>query len=141
MSLNAERHASVDIAGIHHVSLPASNVEESVAWYAGILGFQCVLVEEEEAGVIGALLVHPTGAVISLHADPDRAHALRGFSPAALAVSDRAALHWWDDYLTQQKVEHSAIYPAHLGFAMIVHGPDDIHMQFHTLEELSAGST
>ena len=130
MSVNAERHASVDIAGIHHVSLPASNVEESVAWYAGILGFQCVLVEEEEAGVIGAL-----------HADPDRAHALRGFSPAALAVPDRAALHWWDDYLTQQKVEHSAIYPAHLGFAMIVHGPDDIHMQLHTLEELSAGST
>ena len=65
-------------------------------------------------GVIGALLVHPTGAVISLHADPDRAHALRGFSPAELAVPDRAAaLHRWNDHLTQQKVEHSAIYPAH----------------------------
>jgi catechol 2,3-dioxygenase-like lactoylglutathione lyase family enzyme len=142
MSLDARpQPTSVEIVGIHHVSLPTSDVEGAMAWYVDILGFECVLVEEEEASVIGALLVHPTRAVISLHADPDRARALSGFAPVGLTVHDLDALNRWGDYLSQQMVEHSAIYPAHVGFAMNVHGPDGINIQLHTLEELSAEST
>jgi catechol 2,3-dioxygenase-like lactoylglutathione lyase family enzyme len=122
------------LAGVHHVRLPVSNVLVSVDWYVRVLGLQCLLVEEDEDSVSGAVLFQP-GIVIGLHRDPQRAAALRGFVVVALAVNDLAA---WVEYLDRSGVLHGAPEVCHPGRGLEVPDPDGILVELHSIDQPSA---
>jgi len=63
--------AIAQIAGFHHVSLPATDAERSADWYERVFGFECVLVQEEEDRVKAVMLEHPAGMLLSVHQSPD----------------------------------------------------------------------
>ncbi len=123
------------IVGLHHVRLPVSNVLVSRDWYLDVLGFECVLVEEEEDRVTGVVLEHPSGVVIGLHEQPDRASALRGFVVVGLAVSDATE---WVEYLDRCNVVHGQLDDRHLGQCLRVADPDGMLIELHTLDQPSA---
>jgi catechol 2,3-dioxygenase-like lactoylglutathione lyase family enzyme len=132
----------VQISGVHHVTLPARDVELSGDWYEGVLGFECILIEEDEDGVTAVMLEHPAGMLLALHRSPDlvTAPSGRGLGAAALSfrVAGRSDLLRWDKRLTELGIEHSTPRQAHLGWALDVVDPSGLRIQLHTREVISA---
>ena len=100
------------IAGFHHVTLPARDLDRSGDWYERVFGFQRVLIEEDEDRVTMVLLEHPEGMLLCLHQPPDPGPAWPGLGSAvamlSFRVSSRADLVLWDERLTVLGAEHSS---------------------------------
>jgi len=130
------------ISGIHHVSLPATDVMRSTDWFERVFGFSCLLIKEEEDRIAMATMEHPAGVLLYLHQVPQEAAAASWLpgpaSALALAVTDRPALMGWDSRLTDLGVEHGQPREAHLGWALDVIGPDGLRIQLHTREDLTS---
>jgi catechol 2,3-dioxygenase-like lactoylglutathione lyase family enzyme len=120
---------------LHHVRLPVTDVLSSRDWYAEVLGFQPILVAEEENRVSGVVLEHPSGVVIGLHSAPHEAKELRGFAVIGLSVADLKA---WADYLDNLRVDHSGIVDGHLGQCLRLKDPDGLVVELHTPLQPSA---
>jgi len=131
----AERPQPPGLVGWHHVRIPVSDVLVSRDWYVDVLGFQPMLIIEEEDRVAGVILEHPSGVVMGLHDDPRRAAPLRGFMVVALSVSDVGE---WLDHLDRRGVPHGPLEDHHLGRGCRVPDPDGILVQLQTLDQPSA---
>jgi catechol 2,3-dioxygenase-like lactoylglutathione lyase family enzyme len=116
---------------LHHVRIPVTDAWKSRDWYMSVLGFLPVLDLEEEQGLVGVVLRHPTGLVIGLHQEPVRAAALRGFALLGLAVADRDELEALVKHLDRQGVSHGALEEGHLGWYVDVADPDQILIRLH----------
>ena len=120
------------LTGVHHVSVPASDPLVASDWYVRIFDFVTLLIEEHETEVVAVLLQHPCGARLLLRCAPTPAAALRGYPLLALSVVSYDELLNWVTHLTSFDVEHSAIHPAHPGWAVTVTGPDHLCIQLRT---------
>ena len=133
------------ISGIHHVTLPARDLDRSGDWYERVFGFQRVLIEEDEDRVTMVLLEHPEGMLLCLHQPSDPSAAWHGLGSAvavlSFRVASRADLVLWDGRLTELGAEHSSPRPAHLGWALDVIDPAGLRLQLHTFEAVSADDT
>lgn len=127
-----------EILGLHHVRLPVSDVLASRDWYVETLGLSPLMVTEEEASVIGEALVHDSGLVVGLHADPDAARSLEGFCVLALSVDD---LPEWSDYLDRIGIEHTPLERGPRGDHLSVSDPDGLVIELHTLAQPSTEET
>ena len=125
----ARRPGLPDIVGLHHVRAPVSNVVVTRDWYIDVLGFFPLLVVEEEDGVIGVALEHPSGVVVGLHREPEMARALRGFAILALTVPDICA---WVDHLDAGGYPHGEIIDGHRGRYVQLSDPDGLVVELHT---------
>ena len=123
------------IVGFHHVRLPVTDVLTSRDWYIDTLGFQPLLVEENEAGVVGVALQQPSGVVLGLHRDAARATALRGFVAVAFAVTDLGA---WVAFFRSRNLPQAEPVDTHLGRSVRVRDPDGIIVELHTVTQPSA---
>jgi catechol 2,3-dioxygenase-like lactoylglutathione lyase family enzyme len=121
--------------GVHHVRLPVSNVPASLDWYVDVLGLECLLLEEEEDAISGAVVGQPGRVMIGLHCDPQRARALNGFVVVALSVTD---LEPWIDHLDGRGIAHGELRPCHLGQGVELADPDGILIELHSVEQPSA---
>ncbi|MBV8346240.1 MAG: VOC family protein [Mycolicibacterium sp.] len=117
--------------------MPASDPLASSDWYAQVFGFATVVIEEREDEVVAVVLEHPCGARLLLRSAAEPVVALRGYPLFGLAVASRAELLQWVEHLATFDVEHSAVHPVHLGWAVTVTGPDMVRIQLHTAEGLS----
>ena len=133
------------IAGFHHVTLSAWDLDRSGDWYERVFGFQPVLIEEDEDRVTMVLLEHPEGMLLCLHQPPDPGPAWPGLGSAvavlSFRVASRADLMRWDGRLTELGAEHSSPRQAHLGWALDVIDPPGLRIQLHTYEAVSADDT
>ena len=132
------------IWGLHHVSVPATDVLRSSDWFEQVFGFSCILIEEDEDRVALVILEHPSGILLHIREAADLVTACRRPGATAIfgfSVADQSALDWWERKLTELGVEHSARRQAHLGLALDVTGPDGLGIQLHTYEELSGDDT
>jgi catechol 2,3-dioxygenase-like lactoylglutathione lyase family enzyme len=125
----------VSLLGVHHVRLPVSSLTRSSEWYATVLGFECLVVEEDEDRVTGLVMQHPGGVMIGLHEDRDRAAALRGFAAIAFSVPDVAA---WSAHLDAIGIDYGPPEACHLGTAIRLADPDGIVVHLHSVEQPSA---
>ncbi|HXX90794.1 MAG TPA: VOC family protein [Acidimicrobiales bacterium] len=125
------------ILGFHHVRVPVRDAVASRDWYRDVLGLDVMLDLEEEDGLVGVVMQH-SGVILGLHADPERAEALAGFTMVALDVGSQAALADWVEYLDAAGVVHSGVREGHLGLVVEVADPDGIVVQLHTAGQPSA---
>ena len=133
------------IAGFHHVTLPARDLDRSGDWYERVFGFQRVLIEEDADRVTMVLLEHPDGMLLCLHQPPDPSPAWQGLGSAVAVLSFRVASRAdqmrWDGRLTELGAEHASPRQAHLGWALDVIDPSGLRIQLHTYEAVSADDT
>ncbi|MHA7653192.1 VOC family protein [Mycobacterium sp. ML4] len=120
------------LTGIHHVSVPTNDPLAASDWYMQVFGFATLLVEEHENDVVAVLLHHPCGARVLLRRAAAQVTALRGYLLFALSVASYTELLHWVEHLTTVGADHSAVHPAHLGWAVTVTGPDLIRIQLRT---------
>jgi catechol 2,3-dioxygenase-like lactoylglutathione lyase family enzyme len=128
----------LEITGFHHVRVPVASVERSCDWYTRVLGFELLILEEDEDSVTGALMVHECGTVVGLHRAPDRAAALRHFPLVGLSVGD---IESWSSRLHEMGIDHCEIEDAHLGRCVCVEDPDGIGIELHTVTQPSVRAT
>lgn len=105
--------SAAPLRGVHHVRLPVSDLERSVAWYVDLLGYQKDFPFRQDGHVVGWALRHPDGGPdLVLFADGDRARAAGGFPFFAFGVPDEAALRMIEARLDERGIAHGGVQPA-----------------------------
>jgi len=121
-----------DLAPIHHVKIPVSDVRASTEWYTRVLGLTVAIEFVENRELRGVALGAPDGGTqIALRHDPERAAGLRGFDLVALGVPTREGAHAWAEHLTALDQKHGGLVTGHNGGTVLVglHDPDGIEMR------------
>lgn len=126
------------ITGIHDLRIPVTDPWASVDWYTSVLAFQPLLDLEEESGLVGVVLRHPSGVVVGLHQDAARSRAMRGFVMCVLTVEDRGALRTSADALSGMGEVPGPIRQGHLGWYLDLPDPDGIVVRLHTATTVDA---
>ena len=123
-----------DLAPIHHVKIPVSDVRVSTDWYLRVLGLEVTIEFTEDGELRGVALNTPDGTTpIALRHDPERAAALSGFDLVALGVPTREGVQAWADHLAAIDQKHGGIVTGHRGGAVLVglHDPDGIELRLY----------
>ena len=123
-----------DLAPIHHVKIPVSDVRASTHWYLRVLALEVAIEFTEDGELRGVALKTPGGShPIALRHDPQRAAALSGFDLVALGVPTRDGVHAWAEHLAAIGQEHGGIVTGHNGGAVLVglHDPDGIELRLY----------
>lgn len=122
-----------DLAGVHHVTLPVSDVAHSRHWYAGAFGL-AVLHEAIDGDAAEVTMAHPSAPImIVLRHDPIRAQALAGFDAIAFAVGTSEDLDALVAHLDSQAVAHGAPMATSSGVSVDVADPDGLVVRVTTL--------
>ena len=88
----------------------------------------------EEGVAKGLALADASGSVrLALRHDPERAGALAGFDPLALAVPTRDAVQAWRYRLDELGQAHGGVVTGHNGGSVLIglHGPDGIEIRLY----------
>src|SRR5690348_16865431 len=110
-----------DLAPIHHVKIPVSDVRASSEWYLRVLGLSVAIEFTEDDELRGVALEAPDGTTqIALRHDPARAAALAGFDLVALGVPTRDGVRAWADHLAAIEQAHGGIVTGHNGGSVLV---------------------
>ena len=131
---------AASLAGVHHVKLPVRDPGRSRDWYQEVFGFVTELDFVEDGRLMGVAMIDPSSQFrFAVRRDAQRAEALAGFDPVALAVGTRADLETWVERLDQQGVVHQPIAKTHAGWIVTgIHDPDGIEVRLYTLERPTA---
>jgi catechol 2,3-dioxygenase-like lactoylglutathione lyase family enzyme len=123
------------VCGVHHVKIPVHDPAVSRDFYCRVLGFEEEISFHEERVLMGVALRDPrSGLRYAVRREPDRADALRGFDPVALAVTTRTELEAWVEHLDEHGVDHGPITNGHIGWVVGFDDPDGIEVRLYTLE-------
>ena len=122
-----------DVAGIHSVTLPVTDVERSSDWYASAFGLE-VLHEATDSDAAEITMAHPSVSIeLVLRRDPIRAHALAGFDALSLAVGTIEDLNVVVARLDAHGIAHGQITSSSRGECVAVPDPDGLVVQLTTL--------
>ena len=122
------------LSQIHHVKLPVSNLLASREWYQHVLGFQVEIEFTEDGDLRGLAMADRDRTLrLALRLDPERAAALSGFDPVALAVPTRDDVQAWAEHRDSIGQQHGGVVKGHHGRAVLVglHDPDRIEIRLH----------
>ncbi|MFE6718271.1 VOC family protein [Streptomyces albidoflavus] len=125
------------LAGLHHVTLPVSDLEASTAWYTKVLGAARVpgLDHHDPAGNRYSVVVTLPGlhVPLQLRLAPEAVAATGAYDPLTLGVTDRAELDRWAAHLDESGVPHRPVTAARLGHALSFHDPDGTLLRLYTV--------
>jgi catechol 2,3-dioxygenase-like lactoylglutathione lyase family enzyme len=123
------------LEGIHHLKLPVSDLDRSLAWYQDRLGYQ-VMREFVEDGVrMGIAMTHPNGGPdFAIRLDPDRARTAAGFDYFAIGVPGHEAIESLAAELTERGDHHAGVVRTPVGWVLLgVQDPDGHDVRFYTV--------
>jgi catechol 2,3-dioxygenase-like lactoylglutathione lyase family enzyme len=134
-----------DFNGVHHISITATDLDASVAWYQRVLGLQPLPMKfphygAEESGYAIVLLEPNQGWGIGIHhnvANPGAPadESVTGLDHIALAVASRGDLDAWAAWLDDLGVEHAGVTDTTdpMPYSVLVfRDPDNIQLEmFH----------
>ncbi|NEA38734.1 VOC family protein [Streptomyces sp. SID11385] len=124
------------LTGLHHVTLPVSDLETSAAWYATALGATRIpgLDHHDPAGNRYSVVVALPGldTPLQLRLAPEAVATAGGYDPLTLGVGDRAELDTWAAQLDSAGVAHGPVTEARLGHALSFHDPDGTLLRLYT---------
>jgi catechol 2,3-dioxygenase-like lactoylglutathione lyase family enzyme len=128
------RPVAPPLSQIHHLKLPVSDLSVSRDWYQRILGFEVEIEFTEDGELRGLAMTDRARTVrLALRLDSERAAALSGFDPVALAVPTRDDVQAWVEHLDTAGQRHGGVVTGHRGGAVLVglHDPDGIEVRLY----------
>lgn len=122
-----------ELAGIHHVKMPVTDLDRSRDWYGRVLGFKVTYEFQDEDGVVRGVAGEVPGlgdSMLCLRVNSQAAHGCQGFDPVSFAVRDRADVEAWAAHLDTLGVPHSPVIEASIGWLLVFNDPDglDLHL-------------
>lgn len=131
------RDRAPQLAGVHHLKLPISDLERSFTWYQRTLGYQRSIEFVEKGTLMGIGMSHPDGGPhLTLRLDPERARAAAGFDYFAFGVPDKATIEDLAARLDTLGERHGGVHFASIGWILpALHDPDGHEVRFYTMEQ------
>ncbi|NEW27709.1 VOC family protein [Nocardia cyriacigeorgica] len=127
-----------DLAGIHHVKIPVSDLSRSVRWYREVFGMRPTLqFADSSDGVVRGAAGDMPGlgrVLVALRENPVAATGCKGFDPVGFAVNDRADLEQWATHLDGLGIPHSPVIDASIGWLLVFDDPDGVEIHLYTWE-------
>lgn len=122
-----------DLAPLHHVKIPVSDVRVSTEWYERVLGLEVEIEFVEDGELRGVALNTAGGTPIALRQDPERAAALSGFDLIAIGVPTREGVQAGVEHFASIDQRHGGIVTGHRGGSVLVvlNDPDDIEIRLY----------
>jgi len=124
------------LAGIHHLTLPVTDLGRSREWYLSRLGYQVQMEFVEQGRLMGVAMSHPNGGPpLALRLDPERARAAAGFDYFSIGVPDKDTIDQLAARLTGLGERHAGVHWASIGWILPeLHDPDGHEVRFYTLQ-------
>ena len=121
--------------GIHHLKLPVSDLECSLAWYQGHLGYETMFEFVEEGVLMGVSMRHPNGGPdLALRRNPEKAQAAAGFDYFAIGVPGREAMEALAARFSAVGESHPEVQRTPVGWVLLgIHDPDGHEVRFYTV--------
>lgn len=127
-----------ELAGIHHVKIPVTDLARSLLWYRRVFGLRPTMEFPDGDGVICGFAGEVPGlnrTTVAFRVNPAAAEGSRGFDPVSFAVATRDDLQRWVEHLDGLGVIHSPIVEASIGWLLIFDDPDGITLHLYTWAE------
>jgi catechol 2,3-dioxygenase-like lactoylglutathione lyase family enzyme len=126
-----------EVAGLHHIQFPVSDLEASIAWFERVLGarYQPELDHHDADNVRFAVILVVPGLPfpVQLRMSHALARAIAGYEPVTFGAADRAHLDEWAAHLDACGVRHSGVRRARIGETIDFTSPDGARMRFYTM--------
>ncbi|WP_405490290.1 VOC family protein [Nocardia sp. NBC_00511] len=130
-----------ELAGIHHIKIPVTDLVRSIRWYREVLGFRPTMQFWDSDGVVRGTAGELPGlspALLGLRENPLAAQGCKGFDPVSLGARDRDHLEQWSAHLDTHGVAHSPIIDASAGWLLVFNDPDGLELHLYTWAEHGA---
>lgn len=132
--------SSRSFLGIHHIKLPATNVDQTLAFYTNHLPFTHLTaldhIDEDTGAIYAKILTHePSLTTIEIRDNPAQAAKEHGWDPVTWAVQGREDLQQWRGYFESVGVACSRVLIGAKGWVLCAEDPDGRRVRFYTLEE------
>lgn len=124
-----------ELAGIHHVKIPVTDLSRSLDWYRRVFGLKVTLEFPDADGVVRGAAGEMPGlgaTLVGFRENPEAARGCQGFDPVGLAVQGRADMEAWAAHLDAQDVPHSPLIEASIGWLLVFHDPDGIELHLYS---------
>src|SRR5512134_965615 len=121
--------------GIHHLKLPVSDLQRSLAWYQDRLGYLVMHEFVEDGVLMGIAMTHPNGGPdLAIRLDPQRASVAAGFDYFAIGVPGREAIEALAAAFAERGDDHDGVLRTPVGWVLLgVHDPDGHAVRFYTV--------
>ncbi|TCO60511.1 VOC family protein [Actinocrispum wychmicini] len=130
--------ATRELAGIHHVKIPVTDLARTAQWYRQVFGL-CPTMEFREAdGVVRGFVGEIPGLAptqVAFRVNDVAAAGSRGFDPVSFAVKSRDDLETWVEHLDSLGIEHSPVIEASVGWLLVFDDPDGVTLHLYTWAE------
>ncbi|MFF4585240.1 SRPBCC domain-containing protein [Streptomyces sp. NPDC001388] len=130
-----------ELAGIHHVKIPVTDLDRARAWYGRVFGLKITHEFPDADGVlqgVGGPVPGLGDTLLALRVNPEAAHGCRNFDPVSFGVRDRAAVEAWAAHLDTLGVPHSPLIEATFGRLLVFDDPDGIQLHLYGPAEHAA---
>ena len=123
------------LEGIHHLKLPVTDLQRSLAWYQHRLNYLVMKEFIEDGVLMGVAMTHPNGGPdLALRLDPERARAAAGFDYFAIGVPGHHAIEALAARFTALGDAHDGVHRTPVGWVLLgVHDPDGHDVRFYTV--------
>ena len=121
--------------GIHHLKLPVSDLERSLAWYRRHLRYETMFEFVEEGVLMGVSMRHPNGGPdLALRRNPEKAQAAAGFDYFAIGVPGHEAIEALAARFAAVGESHPEVQRTPVGWVLLgIHDPDGHEVRFYTV--------
>lgn len=130
--------ATRELAGVHHVKIPVTDLARSLHWYRRVLGLRPTLEFRDADGVVRGFSGEVPGlspTLVGLRVNATAAEGSRGFDPVSFAVHTRDDLQAWALHLDSIDVKHSPLIEASIGWLLVFDDPDGLTLHLYTWAE------
>jgi catechol 2,3-dioxygenase-like lactoylglutathione lyase family enzyme len=129
--------AHPQLAGIHHVKIPVTDLTRSVDWYGRVFGYRTTWEFPDGDGVIRGVggEVPGLGCTLAFRENPEAATGCRNFDPIGFGVRDQGHLEEWAAHLDAVGVPHSSVIEASRGWLLVFDDPDRLELHLYSWAE------
>ncbi|WP_067565438.1 VOC family protein [Nocardia acidivorans] len=130
-----------ELAGIHHIKIPVTDLVRSVRWYREVLGYRPTMQFDDDDGMVRGVAGELPGispSMLCLRENPAAAQGCKGFDPVSLGARGRDDLVRWAAHLDENGVSHSPVIDASVGWLLVFNDPDGLDLHIYTWDEHSA---
>ncbi|WP_026877074.1 VOC family protein [Jiangella gansuensis] len=125
----------LELAGVHYVKIPVSDLSRSLPWYERVFGFRATMEFPDDDGVIRGVGGQVPGlgdTLVAFRENLQAAQGCRGFDPVGFAIADHADAENWVAHLDDLGVPHSPIIEASIGWLLVFNDPDGLELHLYT---------
>ena len=127
-----------ELAGIHHVKIPVTDLDRARDWYGRVFGLKVTHEFPDADGVlrgVGGPVPGLGDTLLALRVNPEAARGCRNFDPISFGVRGRADVEAWAAHLDALGVPHSPVIEATLGWLLVFDDPDGLQLHLYSWAE------